>query len=95
MAGFVERVDRGQSTLFPALLDDYLCACWSMALGAAGINRAGKVALVQSVLPLARSNSISYSIDVTRFPPGRRCTAIGPNIGPNTGPTWAIAPGGP
>ena len=24
MAGFVEGVDRGQSTLFPALLDDYV-----------------------------------------------------------------------
>ena len=24
MAGFVEGIDRGQSTLFPALLDDYV-----------------------------------------------------------------------
>src|SRR5205814_571355 len=32
MAGFVEGVDRGQSTLFPALLDDYIrCeSCWPL-----------------------------------------------------------------
>jgi hypothetical protein len=42
MAGFVEGIDRGQSTLFPAVLDDYVAedngdtAIWLMSVNSSG-----------------------------------------------------------